>query len=140
MWIDKGTFNTLNSLIESAQNHNTEMLRREQTLIAENAMLKAELVRHVADKDWFKHRLTQVEQERAALIYAATGGHGQVPAVRDEGVKVPSPRFVGQPSMSETLNHQYNPFGTTGEDSLESTDQIPGAVAEDVSHMPGYKS
>lgn len=130
MWIGRDVFNTMNSLIESSQNRNTDMLRREQALLSENAALKAELVRHVADKDWFKHRLNQVEMERAQLIYAATGGRGA------EGVKIAAPQFVaGPPTVSETLNEQYNPFGTTGEDSADPKDQIP----EDLTHMPRFK-
>jgi hypothetical protein len=139
MWIGKDVFNTMNSLIESAQNRNTDMLRREQALMTENAALKAELIRHVADKDWFKHRLNQVEMERAQLIYAATGGRGAAPS---EGVKVMAPQFVAGPpvgTVSETLNEQYNPFGSMGEDSRDPNDQIPGHTAEDLTHMPGYK-
>ena len=101
---------------------------------------RTEIVRHVADKDWFKLRLNQVEQERAQLIYAATGGYGQVPAVRTEGVKIAAPRFAEGPPLSETLNHQYNPFGTLGEDSIDPHEQIPGHTGEDFSHLPGYKS
>ncbi len=81
--------------------------------------------------DWFKHRLTQVETERAQLIYAATGGRDPMP--RD--VKIPVPNFGGEPRMSDLLNAQSNPFGTAGEDSTDPADQIP----EQVENMPGYK-
>jgi hypothetical protein len=62
-----------------------------------------------------------------------------VPTARDEGVKISAPRFAEGPTMADTLNHQYNPFGSTGDDSPDPQDQIPGAIAEEISHMPGYK-
>jgi hypothetical protein len=139
MWIDRAVYVTLNGLVESAQNRNTEMLGRTVRLETENAALKAELARHIADKDWFKHRLNQVEMERAQLIYAATGGSGGGRYAAAEGVKVMAPQFVtaGAPKMSETLNEQHNPFGTVGEDSRDPEDQIPGTT-EMLSHMPGF--
>lgn len=91
----------------------------------ENAHLKTTL-------DWFKHRLNQVEMERAQLIYAATGGTGAIP----REVKIPVPNFAGgEPLVSDVLNAQYNPFGTTGEDSSDPGDQTP-LQREDVSNMP----
>lgn len=136
MWISKAVYTRMNALLDAAQHLNNELRKDEATILAENAALKAELTRHVADKDWFKHRLNQVEMERAQLIYAATGGSGRA----TEGVKIAAPQFaMGPPAgtVSETLNEQYNPFGSTGDDSRDPADQIPGHV-EDLTHMPGY--
>lgn len=139
MWMNKKWFVTFTDRLIDERN---ELSRQLFMLKGENTQLQAELIRHVADKDWFKHRLNQVEMERAALIYAATGGSGggRYPVEQREGVKVVAPQFMAGPPispMSETLNEQYNPFGTVGEDSNEASDQIPGH--EDLTHLPGYR-
>ena len=143
MWVSKQVYALLvewkGAAAEAAHNYNEQRCVNHELLVKVQ-QLQLEVVRHVADKDWFKLRLNQVEQERAQLIYAATGGYGQVPAVRTEGVKIAAPRFAEGPPLSETLNHQYNPFGTLGEDSIDPDDQIPGHTGENFSHLPGYKS
>jgi hypothetical protein len=145
MWISKVMFEELQTRNKVDFERATALSLDVMRLATENAALKAEVTRHIADKDWFKHRLNQVEMERAQLIYAATGGSGGGRfAVADrEGVKVMAPQFImgapKAPAMSETLNEQYNPFGTVGEDSNEPSDQIPGASSEDLTHLPGYK-
>ena|SRR3990167_6536910 len=96
--------------------------------------LEIEIQRLLTTQEWFKHRLTQIEQERAQLIYAATGGTG----LRPQEVKIAAPNFVGEPAIHETLNAQNNPFGTLGEDSDSPDDQIPAHLHEDVSAMPRF--
>jgi len=133
MWINKRTF----ALFEEWKGAAAAASHKQTAALIENAGLQGQIKQlevHVArlnsTLDWFKHRLTQVEQERAALIYAATGGKDPVPTE----VKVSSPSFVGVPSMSEMLNHQHHPFGTMGEDSSDPSDQLP----EQVQNMPGF--
>lgn len=141
MWIGKDLFDELQNVSKANAASAAALHLDLVKLTAENAALKAEIVRHIADKDWFKHRLNQVEIERAQLIYAATGGSGFGRAA-SEGVKIPAPQFVTGPpkgTVSETLNEQYNPFGTVGEDSNDPREQIPGATSDDLTHMPGYK-
>lgn len=139
MWISKQLFEEL----QIRNRHDAALVQSLQAEIAklaiERAMLQSENVRHIADKDWFKHRLNQVEMERAQLIYAATGGRGAAPS---EGMKVMAPQFaMGPPAgtVSETLNEQYNPFGSMGEDSNAPEDQIPAHMVEDLTHMPKFK-
>jgi hypothetical protein len=134
MWISKAVFEELQTRnkadFEQTQRYQLDIMN----LTAQNIALKAELTRHVADKEWFMHRLNQVEGERAQLIYAATGGSGRAA----EGVKIMAPQFSTAPpagTMSENLNGQYNPFGTTGEDSADPQDQIP----DDITHLPRFK-
>lgn len=105
-----------------------------QVAKAAEKALEVQLATTKATLEWFKHRTTQIEQERAQLIYAATGGHGAFRGASD-GVKIATPNFVGEPRVSDVLNHQNNPFGDTGEDSRDLADQMPGHI-EDVSGMP----
>lgn len=147
MWISREVFEEFRKRDQSNEVELASLRLEVAKTVGENAALKQELTRHVADKDWFKHRLNQVEMERAALIYAATGGSGGFVRPSDppgsagrEGVKISAPQFAMGPTVAETLNHQYNPFGTMGEDSNEQADQIPGGMAtEDLTHMPGFK-
>lgn len=82
-----------------------------------------------ADMDWAKHRLNQVERERAQLIAAAIG------------VKVAVPEFVPTYRPDEALNEGSDPFKGVGEDSPDPKDQFTPSTGEgvDYSMMPGYK-
>lgn len=138
MWIGRDVFNTMKALIDSAQTRNTEMLIREGTLRERVSQLEKQLQQQETLNEWFRHRLNQVEQERAQLIYAATGGKDPIP----EQVKINVPNFQGRPttpmqgwaSLTERLNESFNPYEGVGEDSHDPADQAPHA--EDVSNMP----
>ena len=111
----------------------TDALQTVSRLAAENQRLLIENQRQLSTVGWFQHRLTQVEQERAALIYAATGRPDPQPL---GSIKISSPNFVPD-SLPDILNAQNNPFDTMGEDSLDPNDQIP--AHEDYSHLPGAR-
>lgn len=124
MWISKAHYLTMNNIIESAQNRNTEMLRRD----GERIRLEIENARLRADMDWFKHRLNQVERERGQLIQASIG------------VKISIPEFV--PSFEDPVSalQQMPDLSSIGEDALDQgpeTDVDP-SVGVDYSMMPGY--
>jgi hypothetical protein len=105
MWISKAHYSVLDGLINSSQDRNTEMLQREREYIgrlasmsSENAQLREQVARLTADQEWFKHRLTQIEKERAMLI------HDRI------GLRLPVPEF--QPvteNPSDMLNHAVMP-------------------------------
>lgn len=124
MWISKKQFAELTA--ERAELHweSREHDRQMITLREKNAGLERLNSRLQSDLDWFKHRLTQVERERAMLVYAATGQ------------KVAAPEFVPTYKPDEALNEAHNPFTGVGDDSLDPADKVP--EQEDFSHLPGY--
>lgn len=129
MWINRGMFNAMNALIDSAQNRNTEMLRREGAVNQRVADLEAENMRLQRDNNWFMHRLTQVENERAQLIHAAIG------------VKFAAPTFrTPEPSTEDVLNAIGGQFPEVGGDSLDPADALPtGDGTESFANLPGYQ-
>ena len=127
MWISKAHYTTLDGLIQQAQAHSTDALRREGALRQRVSDLETENTRLIANQDWFKLRLTQVERERAQLIYAAIG------------TKVSVPEFVPTYRPDEALNEQHAVFAGVGEDSADLRDRTPDADGTDeLSHMPGF--
>ena len=129
MWISNAHYRTMDELITSAQERNTEMLWREGGLQQELADLRRENQRLLDDQKFFMHRLNQVEMERAQLIHAAIG------------IKLAVPTFKApEPTQDEILNNNGNPFIGMGEDSPDPQDQLPHHQdgTEDLSHMPGF--
>lgn len=131
MWITREQREFERNQLQRAQDESHVLNLRLHDVEAQNKQLEIRVSHLVSTLDWFKHRLTQVEMERAQLIYAATGGRDPMPSQ----VKMAVPNFVGEPLVSDVLNAQNNPFGTMGDDSLDPADQIP----EQVQHMPGYR-
>jgi hypothetical protein len=125
MWIGKDVYRTMNSLIESAQNRNTEMLKREGALRQQVADLERENGRMRADMDWFKLRLNQVERERGQLIQAAIG------------VKIAVPEFVPTYEDPGAALNDTPILSTLGEDALDQfAPKMEGDA--DYSNLPGY--
>jgi hypothetical protein len=118
MWISKAMFATMNGLIESAQNRNTDMLRREGALHEKVAGLERENSRLRADQDWFKLRLNQVEQERAQLILAASG------------VRITTPTFVAAQEDPLRALQEMPDFAMVGADAPEDYSQMPAGVGK----------
>lgn len=118
MWISRGHYNTLNTLIESAQERNTEMLRRD----GERIRMEIELAQLRNDVDWFKMRINQLERERAALLRSVTG------------TKIEVPEFLPTYNPSEALDPNDNPFIGVGEDDL--TDTPTAGAAPTTETMP----
>ncbi len=110
MWISKAHYLTMNGLIESSQNRNTEMLRREGAVLQKVSDLERENIRMRADIDWFKLRLNSVERERAQLIFAATGQ------------KISVPEFVPTYDAPETALAEQPDFAAVGEDARSDAD------------------
>lgn len=128
MWISKAHYNTLDSLINSSQDRNTEMLRREGALNERVHQLEQQLMELKAERRWFMHRLTQVEMERGMMMQDRLG------------IKISVPAFV--PSMedpSEALSKVVD-LSTVGGDAVMDTDadatQNPGI---DYTNLPGYR-
>jgi len=113
MWISKAHYKTLDGLINSAQDRNTEMLRREGALHEANRRLEAENARLRSDMDWFKLRLNQVETERAQLIMAASG------------VKITHPTFVAAQEDPSRALQEMPDFAMIGADAPEDYSQMP---------------
>lgn len=86
--------------------------------------LEAELTRSRNDIKWFMHRLNQVEQERAQLVFASTGTRVSVPQFKPEP----------EPNPQAILNELAAPFSGVGEDSSDPADQIP----EHYENMPRF--
>lgn len=126
MWIGKDHYTTLNNLINSAQDRNTEMLRREGALRQEVADLTRELSDLRTERTWFMHRLTQVERERGQLIQAAIG------------VKIAVPEFVPTYEDPGAALNDGPALATIGEDALDQF--VPKTEGDvDYSNMPGYE-
>jgi len=124
MWIGKAHYRTLDGLINSAQERNTEMLRREGAVNQKVADLERMNAQLVATVEWMKIRLNSVERERAVLISAAIG------------IKVPVPEFMpvtGDADMQKTFSEMPN-LSTVGEDAEEE------ATPVDYSQLPGYRA
>ena len=131
MWIGRDVYNTLNSLIDSAQNHRTESMVRAIELEQRAAALERENAHHLTTIDWFKLRLNAVERERSAWFAYVTGGGPKT----HESIHVPPPQFAEGEPLHERMNDQFNPYGEVGEDSLNPEERIPTHI-EDVSTMP----
>jgi hypothetical protein len=137
MWIDKALYEDLKA---RAHDERVAAGNWQADYAAANAKanrLEVELMQQRTLNEWFRHRLTQVEQERAQLIYAATGGKEPVP----QAAKIAAPNFNGQvpvenfATMAQMLNKGFNPFEGIGEDSQDPSEQLPEHV-EDTSNMP----
>ncbi len=140
MWVDaKSLIAELKAELKH-ERESAELARRElHSLRAEYLATEKALKQQETLNEWFRHRLNQVEGERAQLIYAATGGKDPIP----EQVKINVPNFQGRAptpmqgwaSMTERLNESFNPYEGVGEDSHDPADQAPEAY-EDVTNMP----
>lgn len=126
MWIGKDVYRTMNKLIESAQERNTEMLRREGALRQQVEDLTRELTNLRTERTWFMHRLTQVERERGQLIQAAIG------------TKIAVPEFVPTYEDPGAALNDSPIVNTLGEDALDQFTPRHGEDA-DYSNLPGYK-
>lgn len=126
MWISKEHYTTLNNLINSAQERNTEMLRREGAIAERCRTLEAMKTQLESQMNWFKHRLNQVERERGQLIQAAIG------------VKIAVPEFVPTYEKPDEALNEMPDLSTVGMDAKD--DEIGlGEMTPDYSMMPGYK-
>ncbi len=128
MWISRWAQEELKT--QAIQAHETAV--REGLVLGQNTQLKIDNARQLADIDWFKLRLNQVERERGQLIQAAIG------------IKVSVPEFVeatGHPA--DTLNEMPD-FTTVGEDAVDPDGEAIAEAAglgsaEDTSRMPGIE-
>lgn len=118
MWISKATASRLEDLRQDLGS----VLGTSVRLEVENARLRADL-------DWFKHRLNQVEMERAMLMQDRIG------------VKINVPQFV--PAMdnpADTLNEMPD-LSTVGGDAPDHEEsEADKGNGVDFSMMPGYKA
>ena len=124
MWISKTTRRELQDTRTELRN----ALTGNASMFGENRKLEVENARLRSDLDWFKHRLNQVEMERAMLIQDRIG------------VRINVPQFV--PAMEnpeETLNEMPD-LSTVGGDAREdSTTDAEPTEGVNYSTMPGYK-
>lgn len=130
MWISREAFVDLRSELKDERAELREVEMALHSLRAENKTLDAELSRLRNDLKWFMHRLNQVEMERAALVFQATG------------TRIAAPQFKTEPDPSpqDILNAMGAPFAGVGEDSPDPADQLPEQnSSEDYTHLPGYK-
>ena len=125
MWISEKTV----ALLESVRAESVRWQNTAHILQGELDATRAENVRLNAEREWFKHRLNQVEMERAMLMQDRIG------------VKISVPQFV--PAMddpSEALSKVVD-ISTIGGDAKEDFDtdadptQNPGV---DYTNLPGY--
>lgn len=131
MWIRRSTFERLieqSATREAAANYATSKALIEQSrALGEVQRLQIENERLRADMDWFKHRLNQVEKERAQLILAATG------------TKIAYPEFTPAYNPEDALN-QLPDLSTVGGDARDEFDSAPQEMSGvDYSLLPGYK-
>jgi hypothetical protein len=129
MWISKEDYK---KMISEANAFTAEQFagRREaesasQRLVTENTRLRSDI-------EWFKHRLNQVERERAQLIAAAIG------------VKIAVPEFVptaqDPASLNDTMNALQELYKGVGEDSADDKDdEATSSPGVDYRNMPGYR-
>lgn len=135
MWIGRDVYNTLNELINSAQNQRTQKMIENAALQQKVLDLERMNTRLQGDLDWSKHRLNQVEKERAQLIAAAIG------------VKVSYPEFMPRTENPNEALTQIPDLSTIGNDArddeatkafIETTEGTVGVVS-DFSMIPGYR-
>ena len=89
MWLSRQAYSDLREQFTKA-----EAVR--ETLLAHNRALEVTL-------DWFRVRITQLEQERAALVQNYMG------------VTIPTPSIERKKTVEETLYHATPHFGDMGD-------------------------
>ena len=127
MWIGNAHYETLVEAIADGRRTHAELgaaVGRVVSLELENANLRAE-------REWFKHRLNQVEHERGQLIQAAIG------------VKIAVPEFVPTFEDPGQALNQLPDLSSIGDDAVDegrpvATDADQGVV--DYTLMPGYRN
>jgi hypothetical protein len=128
MWISRAVGKMLESWQTAARVLSENLARAE----AERDALRLESTRQQGTIDWMKHRLNQVERERAQLIAAAIG------------VKIAVPEFVptavDPASLDKTMNAMQEIFKGVGEDSADDKDdEATSSPGVDYRNMPGYR-
>jgi hypothetical protein len=129
MWISQKAMDEISVLATQVSNWQSDYAAecgKRQRLELENAQLRNDI-------EWFKHRLNQVEMERAMLIQSALG------------VKVSVPRFVPveQGNEDEALSRMPD-LSTVGNDAHLDNEEDPTRVlgseqAADYTLLPGYR-
>lgn len=122
MWIS----NAVDAMLRDRQSTIMALVHHRSEAEGKAAQLESENARLRSDLDWFKHRLNQVEMERAMLIQDRIG------------VKINVPQFV--PAMHDPAEalHQMPDLSTIGGDAKFEPGVEPGEGV-DYSLMPGYK-